>query len=174
MRRLDGGAKIFAVLGCLGRALVPPYAVAIFAIATKEPLGSCSLARCGYGSGMGERELREKYGGKLDKAINRAIRTEIPEGNAALDTLTKLSGPAWRSGWTNASGNPTPEALSYQKHYRTVVEPMIAKVRRTWAIPPGRSSGPPAEKRASRPARSAPRAKPATPARSARPKKPSR
>ena len=27
---------------------------------------------------MGERELREKYGGKLAKAINRAIRAEVP------------------------------------------------------------------------------------------------
>ena len=39
---------------------------------------------------MGEKELRTKYGGKLAKAINRAIRAEIAGGNEALDKLTQL------------------------------------------------------------------------------------
>lgn len=37
---------------------------------------------------MGERELRDKYGGKRAKAINRAIRAELDGGNEALDRLT--------------------------------------------------------------------------------------
>ena len=40
---------------------------------------------------MGELELREKYGGKLAKAINRASCAEIPGGNDALDKLTHLA-----------------------------------------------------------------------------------
>ena len=39
---------------------------------------------------MGERELRAKYGGKLAKAINRAIRAEVKGGNEALDKLTAI------------------------------------------------------------------------------------
>lgn len=87
---------------------------------------------------MGERELREKYGGKLDKAINRAIRAETPNGNEALDTLAKLSGRASHSGWTDSSGNPTPEAALYHKHQRSVVNPLIAKIRQTYKLPPAK------------------------------------
>ena len=46
---------------------------------------------------MGEKELREKYGGKLLKAINRAIRAEVTGGNEALD---RLAFGAWRWGDT--------------------------------------------------------------------------
>ena len=83
---------------------------------------------------MGERELREKYGGKLAKAINRAIRAEIPGGNAALDTLTDLAGPAMHSGWKDAGG-PTPEATAYFKHKREVIDKREATIRRKWKIP---------------------------------------
>ncbi len=96
---------------------------------------------------MGERELREKYGGKLAKAINRAIRAEMPGGNEALDRLTDLAGPAWRSGWVAKNGKHTPEAVLYQKHKRDVVDKMEAQVRRQWQIPP-------AVDEAARPARS--------------------
>jgi hypothetical protein len=85
---------------------------------------------------MGEREIREKYGGKLAKAINRAMRAEIPGGNAALDTLTHLSGPAMHSGWKDHFGNPTVEATAYFKHKRQVVDKMEATVRAKWGIPP--------------------------------------
>lgn len=84
---------------------------------------------------MSEREIREKYGGKLAKAINRAIRAEVPGGNEALDTLTQLAGPALHSGWKDRSGNPTPEATAYYRHKRDVVDKMEATVRRTWGIP---------------------------------------
>jgi hypothetical protein len=84
---------------------------------------------------MGERELREKYGGKLPKAINRAIRAEIPGGNEALDKLTHLAGPALHSGWKDPKGLPTPEAAAYFKHQREVVERMEAEVRRKWGVP---------------------------------------
>lgn len=84
---------------------------------------------------MGERELREKYGGKLAKAINRAIRAEVAGGNAALDMLTQLAGPALHSGWKDRSGNPTPEAVAYFRHKRDVVDKMDATVRRKWDIP---------------------------------------
>lgn len=84
---------------------------------------------------MGEREIREKYGGKLAKAINRAIRAEIPGGNQALDTLTQLAGPARHSGWKDRSGNPTPEATAYYRHQRDVVDKMEAQVRRAWGVP---------------------------------------
>jgi hypothetical protein len=84
---------------------------------------------------MGEMELRKKYGGKLAKAINRAIRAEIPGGNAALDKLTQLAGPALHSGWYEAQEKPTPEAASYFKHKHDVVDKMEAAIRRKWNIP---------------------------------------
>jgi hypothetical protein len=84
---------------------------------------------------MGEKELREKYGGKLAKAINRAIRAEIPSGNAALDKLTQLAGPARHSGWYDAKGRPTPEAASYFKHKNDVVDKMEATICGKWGIP---------------------------------------
>lgn len=86
---------------------------------------------------MGERELRAKYGGKLAKAINRAIRAEVPGGNEALDRLTHLAGAARQSHWKDHAGRPTPEAAAYFKHQREVLEPMEAQVRRKWGIPPG-------------------------------------
>ena len=88
---------------------------------------------------MGERELREKYGGKLAKAINRAIRAEIPGGNEALDTLTRLGGAARHSHWEDKLGQPTPEATAYFKHEREVVDRMEAQVRQKWGIPPARA-----------------------------------
>jgi hypothetical protein len=84
---------------------------------------------------MSEKALREKYGGKLAKAINRAIRAEITGGNAALDQLTHLAGPALHSGWHDARGNPTPEAVKYFKHKHEVVDKMEAKIRSKWKIP---------------------------------------
>jgi len=84
---------------------------------------------------MGEKELRAKYGGKLAKAINRAIRAELEGGNAALDTLTKLAGPAVHSGWKTADGSPTDEAAAYSKHKKNVVDKMEAQIRRKWGIP---------------------------------------
>ena len=87
---------------------------------------------------MGERELREKYGGKLAKAINRAIRAEIPGGNEALDRLTNLAGAARHSHWEDKVGQPTPEASAYFRHQREVVDRMEAQVRQTWGIPPAR------------------------------------
>jgi hypothetical protein len=91
---------------------------------------------------MGERELREKYGGKLAKAINRAIRAEIPGGNEALDKLTQLAGPAWRSGWAEKNGKPTEPAVVYQKHKRDVVDKMEAQIRRQYGIPPAEPEEP--------------------------------
>ena len=82
----------------------------------------------------GERGIRAKYGGKLAKAINRAIRAEIPEGNAALDRLTQLAGPARHSGWKDRRGQATPEAAAYFKHKREVVDKLEAEVRGKWGI----------------------------------------
>ena len=87
---------------------------------------------------MGERELREKYGGKLAKAINRAIRAEVPGGNEALDKLTQLSGPAMHSRWKDRRGQETPEAAAYFSHKRDVVDRMEAIVRKTWGVPPAK------------------------------------
>jgi hypothetical protein len=84
---------------------------------------------------MGEREIRNKYGGKLAKAINRAIRAELPGGNEALDHLTALAGPALHSGWKDRRGNPTPEAAAYFKHKREVVDKMEAMIREKWGVP---------------------------------------
>lgn len=84
---------------------------------------------------MGERELREKYGGKLPKAINRAIRAEIEGGNAALDRLMALSGPAAHSGWKERTGVPTPEAAAYFKQQLNVVGPMETEIRQKYDIP---------------------------------------
>ena len=115
---------------------------------------------------MGERELREKYGGKLPKAINRAIRAEIPGGNEALDRLTDLAAAAKHSHWHDKQGRPTPEAEAYYKHQRTVVARMDEQVRKTWGVPvdaegrdarprptragSGRGSGPPRKSRPTR------------------------
>lgn len=96
---------------------------------------------------MGERELREKYGGKLAKAINRAIRAEIPGGNEALDRLTDLAAAAKQSHWHDKAGRPTLEAEAYYKHQREVVGRMDAQVRRTWSVPAGAGG----EKRQTRP-----------------------
>jgi hypothetical protein len=85
---------------------------------------------------MGERELREKYGGKLAKAINRAIRAEVAGGDKALDKLTQLAGNARQSGWQDRQGRKTPEAATYFAHKRDVVDRMDADVRRRWGIPP--------------------------------------
>ena len=85
---------------------------------------------------MGEREIREKYGGKLAKAINRAIRAEIPGGNEALDKLTQLAGTARQSKWKDHAGHDTPEAVLYFRHKREVVDRMTAQVRRKWGVPP--------------------------------------
>jgi len=87
---------------------------------------------------MGERELREKYGGKLAKAINRAIRAEIPGGNEALDKLTQLAGAARQSHWKDKTGRHTEEAAAYYRHQRDVVGPMEAQVRKKWGVPPAR------------------------------------
>ncbi len=83
---------------------------------------------------MPEKELRAKYGGKLPKAINRAIRAEIPAGNTALDTLTNLAGPAMQSGWTTPNGSPTPEAVAYFKHKRGVVDKLEMQIRKKYGI----------------------------------------
>ena len=101
---------------------------------------------------MGERELREKYGGKLPKAINRAIRAEIPGGNEALDTLTHLAAAAKDSHWHDKKGRPTPEAEAYFKHQKDVIERMADQVCRTWGMPPGTLT-----KRTRRPSRDGPR-----------------
>jgi hypothetical protein len=83
---------------------------------------------------MSEQTIREKYGGKLAKAINRAIRAEIPGGNEALDKLTQLAGPAQRSHWKDRKGKPTEEAEAYHRHKRDVLDPMDAQIRQKWGI----------------------------------------
>ena len=88
---------------------------------------------------MSERELREKYGGKLAKAINRAIRAECPGGNEALDKLTNLAAPILQAGWKQRNGDPTPEAVAYFKHKRNVVDKLEALIRAKWGIPPEKS-----------------------------------
>jgi hypothetical protein len=94
---------------------------------------------------MGEMELRKKYGGKLAKAINRAIRAELPGGNPALDRLSQLAGPALHSGWYDHHGEPTAEAAEYFKHKHNVVDKMEAAIRAKWKIPV--PSGKPAARR---------------------------
>ena len=83
-----------------------------------------------------DRKIREKYGGKLPKAINRAIRAEIPGGNEALDKLTLLAGAARHSGWKDRAGHDTPEAAAYYQHQREVIDKMTAEVRQRWGLPP--------------------------------------
>lgn len=84
---------------------------------------------------MGERELREKYGGKLAKAINRAIRAEVTGGDDALNRLTNLAAEAKGSRWKDRTGKETPEATAYFKHQRDVVGKMDAEVRKRWGVP---------------------------------------
>jgi hypothetical protein len=84
---------------------------------------------------MDDRKIREKYGGKLPKAINRAIRAEIPGGNEALDKLTQLAGAARQSGWQDHAGHNTPEAKAYFHHKREVIDRMDAQVRKRWGVP---------------------------------------
>jgi hypothetical protein len=83
---------------------------------------------------MSEKTLREKYGGKLPKAINRAIRAEVPGGNAALDLLTQLAAAARQSHWKDLNGKHTKEATAYYRHKRDVLDPMDAQVRKKWGI----------------------------------------
>ncbi|HMO25861.1 MAG TPA: hypothetical protein PKB10_06290 [Tepidisphaeraceae bacterium] len=91
--------------------------------------------RATWSMSMGERELREKYGGKLPKAINRAIRAELPGGNEALDTLARLSGRAASSGWTHQDGKPTDEAAAFAKQQQKV-DQLAAQIRERYGIPP--------------------------------------
>jgi hypothetical protein len=127
---------------------------------------------------MGEREIREKYGGKLAKAINRAIRAEVPGGNEALDKLTALAGPAMQSHWKDRSGNDTPEAVEYFRHKRNVVDQMESIVRKTWGVPAARDAKPsrPGGARGAKPSRpgGARGSKPSRPggARGAKPSRP--
>jgi hypothetical protein len=86
---------------------------------------------------MSEKALREKYGGKLPKAINRAIRAEIPGGNEALDKLTQLAAAARQSHWKDLQGKHTKEATAYYRHKRDIIDKMDAQVRRKWEIPLG-------------------------------------
>ena len=83
---------------------------------------------------MSEKTLREKYGGKLAKAINRAIRAEIAGGNAALDKLTELAAATIQSGWKDVKGKQTKDATAYYRHKRDVIDVMDAEVRRRWKV----------------------------------------
>lgn len=83
---------------------------------------------------MGEKELREKYGGKLAKAINRAIRAEVPGGSEALEALTRLAAAARTSRWKDHAGRDTPEAVAYFRHKKDVVDRMEAEVRKRWGV----------------------------------------
>jgi hypothetical protein len=83
---------------------------------------------------MGEQELREKYGGKLAKAINRAIRAEVPGGNEALEALTRRAAAARTSRWKDHAGRDTPEAVAYFRHKKDVVDRMEAEVRKRWGV----------------------------------------
>jgi hypothetical protein len=105
---------------------------------------------------MEDRKIREKYGGHLAKAINRAIRAEIPGGNEALDKLTALAGVARHSGWKDRDGKSTVEALAYFRHKENVIDKMDAEVRKRWGVPMGMGRDEPAE-RVSKPRASAPR-----------------
>jgi hypothetical protein len=102
---------------------------------------------------MDDRKIREKYGGKLPKAINRAIRAEIPGGNEALDKLTQLAGAARHSGWKDFEGNSTVEAKAYFRHKRDVIDRMDAEVRKRWGVPPAEEQKAEKAPRAARPAR---------------------
>ena len=116
---------------------------------------------------MGERELREKYGGKLPKAINRAIRAEITGGNEAIDRLTQLAAEAKNSHWKDKKGLPTPEAEAYHKHQRNVIDKMTAQVCRKWGVvireEAPRPRRPIQSNRADRPVRNGPPKRPAKP-----------
>jgi hypothetical protein len=107
---------------------------------------------------MDDKKIRAKYGGKLAKAINRAIRAEIPGGNEALDTLTQLAGAARHSLWVDRDGNDTPEAAAYYRHKRTVIDRMDAQVRKNWGVPPdmGKDAPPDKLRRSSNAARGKP------------------
>jgi hypothetical protein len=83
---------------------------------------------------MSEQTIRAKYGGKLPKAINRAIRAELPGGNDALDKLTELAAAARQSHWKDLQGKHTKEATAYYRHKRDVIEVMDAQIRRKWDI----------------------------------------
>lgn len=89
---------------------------------------------------MNDQKIRAKYGGKLPKAINRAIRAELPGGNEALDKLTQLAGAARQSGWKDRGGNATAEASAYFQHKRDVIDKMTAEIRRRWSVPPEETS----------------------------------
>ena len=104
---------------------------------------------------MHDSKIREKYGGKLPKAINRAIRAELPGGNEALDKLTELAAAARQSGWKNHAGADTPEAKAYFKHQRNVIDRMDAEVRKRWGVLPDEQEGA-KSKKPSRPAKGKP------------------
>jgi hypothetical protein len=85
---------------------------------------------------MDDKKIRAKYGGKLPKAINRAIRAEVKGGSQALDHMTALAGAARQSGWKDRQGRNTEEAAAYFRYQREVIDPMDAEVRKRWGLPP--------------------------------------
>jgi hypothetical protein len=85
---------------------------------------------------MDDKKIRAKYGGKLPKAINRAIRAEVKGGSQALDHMTALAGAARQSGWKDRQGRNTEEAAAYFRFQREVIDPMDAEVRKRWGLPP--------------------------------------
>ena len=86
---------------------------------------------------MDDKKIRAKYGGKLAKAINRAIRAEIPGGNEA-GQIHAIGGAARQSQWKDHAGRQTPEAVAYFRHKREVIDRMDAQVRKKWGVPPAR------------------------------------
>lgn len=77
--------------------------------------------------------LRTKYGGRLDEAINRAIRAECPGGNEALDTMTLIKQMLDRHGWTGPDGKPTPLSMAFRR-VREIVEAMDEAVCHTYGV----------------------------------------
>ncbi len=84
---------------------------------------------------MPTRELREKYAaGNQRDAINRAIRAELPGGNAVLDLLELTHHAAQRLGWREPDGSSSLLCVIHERLCAAAAE-MENEIRRRYGMP---------------------------------------
>jgi hypothetical protein len=87
---------------------------------------------------MSSQTLREKYDAKLlPRAVNKAIRAEIPGGDEALAALELAHGFLRRAGVRNAADSDLPQARMYMA-VLAIVDAMEDEVRQRYDIPPAK------------------------------------
>lgn len=81
-------------------------------------------------------ELRAKYGGRLDEALDRAIRAEIDGGHECLTAMTETHLLAKRLAFGTRRKEDAEIALSA---LRRLANDMEDEIRRRYGMPPRRA-----------------------------------